>query len=88
MTRREFLNLVAKANESDGDVNQESPLYGISLHRDRVMVTEAGAIAFINYHCRYLTGEWAAQELEDMQVTFQRVDLIPTGERSPVVGVS
>lgn len=83
MTRKEFLKLVRKADlgpavpiDDEGHwMSCMAPLEGLALHKERRMVSEAGAIQFIRYQARLFSGEWDHAELEDLQYLFKRVDI-------------
>ena len=84
MTRREFVKLVREAESYQGSLNEVDPLIGLANHRDRVMVTRAGAIAFLRWQAMDLFGQsWDTEMLEDLQRNFQRVDIIGEGQMNP-----
>lgn len=84
MNRRDFVKLVKKAEagpavELDDEGHWMSvmdPLWGIALHQERRMVSEAGAITFLRYQGRMFNGQWDFGELENCQHYFKRVDLV------------
>jgi hypothetical protein len=51
-------------------------LEGIALHRERRLVTRAGAIAFLRWQALRFDGAWDTEELEECAHCFKRVDLI------------
>ena len=57
-------------------MNVMKPLDGIGLHKERRMISEAGAITFLRYQGMMLNGQWDFEELENCQHYFLRVDLV------------
>jgi hypothetical protein len=76
MTRQDFIGLVKRAANERGSVDGAESLNGIALHRNRVLVTEAGAIAFIRWQARNLDATWSPGALDDCAHYFKRVDVI------------
>jgi hypothetical protein len=88
MKRREFLQLVEKAKAGPVCLDKYGffdyqemwrvmePLDGLALHKERVMVSEVGAITFIRYQALQLDGTWNYTELGELARCFRRVDLM------------
>jgi hypothetical protein len=57
-------------------MSESAPLDGIALHRERQMVSRAGARAFIKWQALCFDGSWDTEELETCAVYFRRVDLV------------
>jgi hypothetical protein len=77
MKRKEFLELIRAAETEKGNLDESDALHGLALHKDRRMVTKAGAIGFIRYQAQYMFGDgWDTEELENLAHCFKRVDLI------------
>jgi hypothetical protein len=82
MTRSQFVDLVKKA-ESGPVIDNEhgrweamKPLEGLALHKERRMVSEAGATQFIRYQALQMNGLWDHAELESLAYCFRRVDIV------------
>lgn len=76
MKRSEFIALTREAEKQEGRTEEMTPLIGIANHKERVIVSRAGAIAFINVQCGQLNGSWDYEELEETRKLFRRVDLV------------
>jgi hypothetical protein len=76
MTRSDFLNLIRAARTEKGDLSESASLDGIALHRERRMVSRAGALAFIRWQALEFSGSWDQEELETCAFYFRRVDLL------------
>lgn len=78
MTRRDFMKLVVLANQRPDLVRPEEydPLMGIANHRERRMVSEGGAIAFLRWQAMQFNGLWDFDELENCSNYFRQVDII------------
>ena len=78
VTRQEFIRIVslAKTNPELSRPDELESLIGLGRHKERRMVTEGGAIAFIRYQAMQFNGNWDYEELESLGFCFRRVDLI------------
>ena len=80
MTSKEFKQLVKKAETTCPDIKYAYPLIGIGLKSEReklginrknkLVVTEKAAIAFIRHQCQYLNTGWDIQELNEIKRLF------------------